>query len=766
LGTPAAREGPFVPAGLPPALRSAPNAAALLKALRRRWLLALTVGLVCAGAVAAVAWYVLPPPKHTARALLKVAAAPPTIIFATAEARTDFATYQRTQKALIKSRFVLNTALRQPPVAALPLVRSQPDPVQWLERELQVDFSLSPELLRISLEGDRPEELTVVVNAVAKAYMDEVVNKEFNTRQERLEQLKRLYGKFDERIRTKRQTLKGLAEVLGSGNAANLAARQKIALEELAQAQKELANLRSEARKYQVEIAAQLAADAGVWPEYAAVLGSLPRPGLPGNLALTAVLANQARQQQGEGDPSSPGELQEPVFEEYVQADPEVKALRAQMDQLNTRIAEIRKSATKRGFPALSRRARNELQTARKALEARREELRPQVAELLRVRARHEARANLRQLKARLASLRQLEKLLNADVERLAKDTRSLNSRTLNLESLQEDIAEADRVMKKVGREVDALEVERQAPPRITLWEEAYVVQPDSRKRQLLGAGLAGAGTLALVLFGFGWWEFRSRKVHSVDEVVHGLGMRLVGTLPHLPDRARRRLGGQGDGAEVGWQNLLAESVDAARTMVLHASRVEGLRVVMITSAVGGEGKTSLACHLAASLARAGRKTLLVDGDLRKAVLHQLFDQPAAPGFSELLRGESDLAPAVRETNVSGLWLLPAGRCDSQAIYALPTECVAPIFRRLRQDYDFVIVDSCPVLPVADALLIGQHADAVILSVLHEVSHLPKVYGASQRLAGLGIRMLGVVVTGTQDEVYAPRYEKQLGLSR
>jgi capsular exopolysaccharide synthesis family protein len=184
----------------------------------------------------------------------------------------------------------------------------------------------------------------------------------------------------------------------------------------------------------------------------------------------------------------------------------------------------------------------------------------------------------------------------------------------------------------------------------------------------------------------------------------------------------------------------------------------------MITSAVGGEGKTSLACQLATSLARTGRKTLLVDCDLRKSVLHQLFHLPPTPGFSELVRGEGGLAGTVRETSVPGLWLLPAGRCDAQAVSALSMGGVGAIFRQLRQEFDFVIVDSSPVLPVADALLIGRHVDTAIFSIMNEVSQLPKVYGAYQRLAALGIHLLGAVVTGTFDEVYATRYQTPVGL--
>jgi capsular exopolysaccharide synthesis family protein len=198
-------------------------------------------------------------------------------------------------------------------------------------------------------------------------------------------------------------------------------------------------------------------------------------------------------------------------------------------------------------------------------------------------------------------------------------------------------------------------------------------------------------------------------------------------------------------------QGFLTESVDAIRTMVLHATRGEKLQILMVTSAMPGEGKTSLSSHLAASLARAGRKTLLVDCDLRNPALHRLFNMEAVPGFGELMQGECTLEEAVEETPSPNLWLMPAGECNEQTLHALAQIGPQAIFARLRQHFDFVVLDSSPVLPVADSLLIGQYADGLIFSILHNVSRLPQVYAAYQRLAMLDIRMLGAVVNGADE---------------
>src|SRR5439155_3205160 len=88
------------------------------------------------------------------------------------------------------------------------------------------------------------------------------------------------------------------------------------------------------------------------------------------------------------------------------------------------------------------------------------------------------------------------------------------------------------------------------------------------------------------------------------------------------------------------WYSFLIESVDCVRVFLLHEARLSGTRVVMVTSAVGREGKTTLSSHLAASLARTGRRTLFLDGDMRRPTAHRLLDQPLAPGLAEVLRGE------------------------------------------------------------------------------------------------------------------------------
>jgi capsular exopolysaccharide synthesis family protein len=292
---------------------------------------------------------------------------------------------------------------------------------------------------------------------------------------------------------------------------------------------------------------------------------------------------------------------------------------------------------------------------------------------------------------------------------------------------------------------------------RVIPIQKAAVPLEKDRTQQTKIAGAGGLGVFLLALFGVGFLEFRSRKIAAPDQVASGLGLNVVGTIPAMPARTRKSAP-KDEAAEQKWLAQLQESVDAIRTVILHKARAQSLHVIMITSAQSGEGKTTLATQLAASLARAWKRTLMIDADLRHPGAHVLFDTPQEPGLAEVLRGEVEPADAVKATPLSRLWMLPAGNGDSHAIQALAQDNLRLLFEQLKQQYDFIIIDTPPILPVADGLLIGQHVDGVVYAVLREVSLAPAIYAAQQKLAPLSIHTLGAVVLGAESEFSDQKY--------
>ena len=314
----------------------------------------------------------------------------------------------------------------------------------------------------------------------------------------------------------------------------------------------------------------------------------------------------------------------------------------------------------------------------------------------------------------------------------------------------------------KVASEVEALNVEMGAPPRIRTIEDAVPPLTRDEKKRFAIVGMIILGTFFGGLFGVAFVELQRQKVDSPDEVPVDLGLQVVGTLPIVRTEARRRrLAFMPGESERYSQNLLLESIDATRTMLVHAARTGAHQVVLITSAVGGEGKTSLASHLATSLARSGLRTLLIDADLRSPTIHRLFSQPLGAGLSEILRGEVEWADVIAATAVDKLSILTCGKCDRHTIELLSQGCLGPLFAQLKVQFDFVIVDSSPILLVADGLIVAQHVDAALFSIFREVSSKTKVAAAAERLRWLGVRILGAVITGAHGGRYGNSYYGQ-----
>jgi capsular exopolysaccharide synthesis family protein len=690
----------------------------LWRALCRRWFLALVLAFLLVPAATVVAWYVIPT-RHTARTLLHVESTQPSILATTVEGGAH-ESYQRTQLALVKSRLVLNAALRQEKVADLPTIRQQARPAQWLEKEVKADYKLAPEVMSISLSGDREDDLIAILNAVREAYLQEVVEKEQNLRRAKLRRLQELFADYDNVLRDKRRTLRGLAEEIGSGNAQNLAAKQKFALERLSRAQNELLQLQSELRRAMVE-----AANQGVREK---VLDKVRVP--------ESVISQQIRH--------------DVLVEQYTQ---EVAKLEHIVEQLKKTFVIGEKA------PAVQVQ-QSKLDAARNALKARKEYLRPLVLKELQEKAKEDLEVSGAQAQSRIGVLAELEKSVARDVAQMEKENQSLNKRTLNLESLQEDLSQVQEVARRIGAQMETLKVELQAPSRVQLLEEASVNADETKKRRMMAAGGAGLGILAAVLFGVACFESRSRRISTAEEVKLGAGMRLVGTLPVLsaPRAGTLVNGGLRPGHVTSGHRLLLESLDAMRTVLMHTARSEKFKVVMVTSALSGEGKTSLSSQLAASVARGGFNTLLIDGDLRRPTLHRLLELSKGPGLCELMRGESTVDQVIQPTIFPGLSLISAGQFDAKVLQALACGKSKEILEEIKGHYDLVVVDSSPVLPVADALLLGQYVDGVIFSILRDVSRMPPLQAACERIGMLGIRILGAVVAGLHARSYYSAY--------
>ena len=198
--------------------------------------------------------------------------------------------------------------------------------------------------------------------------------------------------------------------------------------------------------------------------------------------------------------------------------------------------------------------------------------------------------------------------------------------------------------------------------------------------------------------------------------------------------------------------SLVAECARTTLTSILLPTQDgDHPQVVVLTSPCPGDGKTTVACNLSIAMTEIGRKVLMIDGDLRKPRLHKVFSVANSWGLSDVLWAETPIETVpishlVSETEVSGLCLLPAGSCGGTPTNLFYSPRMTRLLKRLRKEFDMIMIDAPPMIHLADARVLGRLADGVILVVRAGQTTTESALFASQRFAEDGTRVMGTVL--------------------
>jgi receptor protein-tyrosine kinase len=243
----------------------------------------------------------------------------------------------------------------------------------------------------------------------------------------------------------------------------------------------------------------------------------------------------------------------------------------------------------------------------------------------------------------------------------------------------------------------------------------------------------------------------------SVSEV---LGVRELGAIPQ-----RKLLGPAGsDSAHAGVQmDANDESLRYLRSSLLYHPGKQQVRFLAFTSAAPGEGKTTVVANLSMSLAATGRRILVIDGDLRRPRLHKLMQVPAGPGLADLLRRDSSAPPAslsrfVSSTSFQNLYVLPPGTAGDDAPELLAGPHLAQLFRELAKSFDFVLIDTPPLLACSDARNYSRAVEGVVLVVRSSETQKRAALVARDMLLQDGATIIGTVLTGWRQNYPAYNY--------
>jgi capsular exopolysaccharide synthesis family protein len=205
-------------------------------------------------------------------------------------------------------------------------------------------------------------------------------------------------------------------------------------------------------------------------------------------------------------------------------------------------------------------------------------------------------------------------------------------------------------------------------------------------------------------------------------------------------------------------QSPEAEAYRGLRNALCFSEPGANYKVIQIASPNRSEGKSTLAANLAVSLALAGKRVLLVDADLRSPSAHRLFGLTARTGLAPVLAGEAELADAIQPSSIPLLDVLPGGPVPSNPAELLTCRRFPELLDYLRDRYDFVLVDTPALLPVADASAVACRADGVLLTLRPTRNGRPAAERALEALAMVGARVLGVVINGASPRFLSGAY--------
>jgi capsular exopolysaccharide synthesis family protein len=664
----------------------------LAVAWQSRWLISLLMVLG-----AAIAWALLQraEPMFTSTSRIIVERNLPKLLDAES-AHVFTANYLNTQAELIRSTPVIAAVVEQPNIKALPIMRETDSPVTTLRKRVSVKVGQNDDIISIAAHMSDPVAAAEVVNAVVDAYV----------------------ARYAEDRRT---DLFGLLEIL-----------QK----EKVQRDAQLKDCRRRLDAFlqeQIDLAGQVDKNNVVHQRFE-MLADVKNAA---ELELTETKAHYERVNKMHDTPSQHRFLLE----------------MASNNTDDTRRANLE----------------NQIHVVEQALaeELTRWDEGYQSVKLL--------RKNIKELERRLEVERKMT--IDAFVEKLRQDfelmhqqvgevkkeyetqfklASELSSHAVKLESLQEEYARAEQNCDLVDERIKQINLSEQAVAmNVDIIETAplgYQSYPSPPKFLVLGLAFGGfAG------FGLGWLrDLSDQRFRSAKEVVDVLRLPVLGVIP--------RLGGKKSVAATcrivvdAPHSRDAEAVRTLRTGLKFGLAGDDVRVIVVTSPASGDGRSTISSNLAIALSQVSDRVLLIDADMRSPSIGSVFGIPATTdaGLATVLAEQRSTSESIHATSIPRLDVLPCGPVPANPVELLSSEYFSELLEELGSAYTKIVIDTPPLMPVADARLLASVADCALLVLRHDRTTRRIALQARDELRQVRVGRIGVVVNGQsryQDKV-------------
>ncbi len=291
------------------------------------------------------------------------------------------------------------------------------------------------------------------------------------------------------------------------------------------------------------------------------------------------------------------------------------------------------------------------------------------------------------------------------------------------------------------------------------LWRNLQEIDPPTRADQSapslpisLAAGLFLGSLLGLVFAGLK--DIAEKTFHSSDEVSELLNSRVIGHVTQFPRIRKNKLNQQFSKVQPEVVTIHdsasqhSESYRAIRTAVFFQAQQSGAKIIQVTSPIPGDGKSTTVSNLAASIAQSGRRVLVIDCDLRKPVQHWLFGLSNDIGLTSVINGEVDPQEAVQVVQPEYLSVVTSGPVPANPAELLTSARYAAILEHFGEQFDFVLIDTPPLLAVTDPSIVSGHVDLCLLVMKIRNGVRTNSVRAREIIDSTGVKLGGVVVNG------------------
>lgn len=669
----------------------------LLMPVVRRWYIVLLVGIILSAIGLTVTYFVLGT-KYDTFGSIQISSSETPIMFDTEGQMPPYKMFKNTQATLIGGDASLNLAADELKTQNLIFFGPNEDILltlrkMVLDKYIRINPDTQDEFIVLQMTTDYPAQAERVINAVIRGYISTVVSTEQKGDDVRLTTLEKRKRILEDQIEQQQIKVRQRAQEYGTQE---LTTRQEMMLDTVATIQKELVAISIRRLMLETQVAMRTKRL---------------------NTDLTEEDLSVQKQK-------------------IVEQDPIVMSLKDDVDEYQELVRQGA-ALMQENNPELLRR-KEILTDLERQLKKRREEIAGEVETQVQKEIVRTREGELDQFQAELEQTLDYETRLRAKMEQYDAETIGLGRKQFEIDDYQEELNNMKDIYKDVCRRIEELNIERSRRPRISAGTYAWSVEARGKQVKMAVASVFGGFSVGfLAAFIIGSFD---KRMHVPQEMAKRIGVRIIGTTTCPQDVDRKLLPQQ-----------LLDDYQTIRANIGLMEDAENTRIITVTSPGMADGKTTFSINLATSFAQSGYKTLLIDADLRKPDVGGALKLPKGQrGFQEYLFG-ADLDKAVYKLDSMDFYVLAADHKNtSDALTILSHPEIGKRIRKLRDQFDKIIIDTPPVLAFSDALVLARLSDGVVLTSY--LGHTSKVemHEAMNRLHEIDANILGTVINNVK----------------